>query len=321
MKSVRIPDPTLDLSKTIPDVEAKTDVPLCRVTSRHEKFSNLAYNSFREVQSKAKLLRHFLDCTGGVILDPRNMPLSELIPIVKVLTKLAHNCVFLFSDISQDEYNEDSAVVKSLEFLNCLQLPMRINEGSEVFTVDDLIRNRWQCPMFGRCSFSFILCFRNNQFQFYITNLFLQNYFLARLFTGSTTISVPSNASRLCSEQSYLKFLSSLYCGSLSSHTMKGLGAVTGNCKHLCRIDVESGDDSICYLLEQVRNPSKCSLFIGGVDSYACLTSVGAVQLASLLPRFNNVIVLKLYLRDRCAAALGTLVTSITHKTLERLSL
>ena len=78
------------------------------------------------------------------MLDPRNMPLSELIPIVKVLTKLAHNCVFLFSDISQDEYNEDSAVVKSLEFLNCLQLPMRINEGSEVFTVDDLIRNRWQ---------------------------------------------------------------------------------------------------------------------------------------------------------------------------------
>ena len=102
---------------------------------------------------------------------------------------------------------------------------------------------------------------------------------------------------------------------------MKGLGAVTGHCKHLCRIEVESGDDSICYLLKQVRNPSKCSLYSGGFDSYACLTSVGAVQLASLLPRFNNVIVLKLYLRDRCAAALDTLVTSITHKTLEKLSL
>ena len=106
---------------------------------------------------------------------------------------------------------------------------------------------------------------------------------------------------------------------------MKALGAVIGNCEHLSRIEVKDGDDSICYLLEQVRNPSKCSLTIGasntrpdvGID----LTSAGAVQLASLFPRFDNVITLSLDLRDCDAAALDTLVTNITHKTLERLIL
>jgi len=45
------------------------------------------------------------------------------------------------------------------------------------------------------------------------------------------------------------------------------------------------------------------------------------VQLASLLPRFKTVVTLELDLRDCCAAALDTLVPSITHKTLERLVL
>ena len=44
------------------------------------------------------------------------------------------------------------------------------------------------------------------------------------------------------------------------------------------------------------------------------------MQLASLLPRFN-VMVLQLSLRDCFAAALDTLVTSITHKTLKKLTL
>ena len=84
---------------------------------------------------------------------------------------------------------------------------------------------------------------------------------------------------------------------------MKALGAVIGNCKHLSRIEVKKGDDSTCYLLGQVRNPSKCSLTIDrrypGRSYDVGLTSDGAVQLASLLPRFNNVIALNLELRDR----------------------
>ena len=276
LKSVRISDPTLDLSKRIPNLEAETDVPLCDVTERHERSSDLAQNSFREFQSKAELLSHFLDCTGGVILVTANKPLSELMPNVKVLTKLAHNCVFLCSNIFvHGGSTEESCLFKSLEILNCLQLPLRITEGFKVLTVEDLIKENVQCSAFEPCVLSFILCFRNGQFQFYITKLSLGCDDHARLFTGSTTISVPSNASRLCSEQSCLKFLSSLRCPSVSNHAVKSLGALIGNCKHLSSIKVASGDDSICYLLEQVRNPSKCSLEIGDSLFYARLTSFG----------------------------------------------
>ena len=102
----------------------------------------------------------------------------------------------------------------------------------------------------------------------------------------------------------------------------------------MSRIAAEGVDDSICYLLEQVRNPSKCSVSIGKlrpplrnffrfpVDAHSThLTSFGAVRLASLLPRFNNVIALDLDLRDCSAAALDTLVANITHETLKQLTL
>ncbi|XP_078364260.1 uncharacterized protein LOC144648626 [Oculina patagonica] len=51
------------------------------------------------------------------------------------------------------------------------------------------------------------------------------------------------------------------------------------------------------------------------------LTSAAAVELASLFLRFNNIITLELDLSDCCSVAVETLVTSITHKTLERLKL
>jgi len=102
LKSVRISDPTLDLSKTIPDVETETDVPLFEVTYRHKRFSNLVHDSFRAVQSKAELFSHFLDCTGGVILVITNRLFSELMPNVNVLIKLARNCVFIFYNFLYD---------------------------------------------------------------------------------------------------------------------------------------------------------------------------------------------------------------------------
>ena len=330
LKSVRISDPTLDVSKTIPDVETDTGVSLCEVTDRHERFSNLIHDSFREVQSKAELLSHYLDCTGGVILVTGNTPLSELKQNVDVLIKLAHDCVFRFIDDVLEYLDfpflykvcvEDLVLYKSLDFLNCSKMPLRVTESSEVLTVDDFIR-KFSFERLDRSLIGSILCFRNGQFQFYITKLLLKCDAHARLFTGSTTISDPSDAPSLCSEHSCLKFLSSLRCDDLSSQTVNGLGAVIGNCKHLRRIEVVGLGDSVYYLLKQVQNPSKCSVAIELSRIGAHLTSAGAVQLASLLPRFNNVITLGLDLRnDYSAAALDTLVTSITCKTLKKLRL
>ncbi|KAJ7372129.1 DNA repair and recombination protein rad54b [Desmophyllum pertusum] len=148
----------------------------------------------------------------------------------------------------------------------------------------------------------------------------------ARLFEETTDISVPSQLSvNLCSEQSCLKFLTSLRCR-LYDQRGKVLGGVIRNSKHLKLIKVESYDDAVCDLLEQVVNPSKCSLQIGfnypHFGGRGCtLTSVGTVKLASLLPRFNNIISLCLNLSDCCASAVDTLVPSITHKTLRSLVL
>lgn len=47
-------------------------------------------------------------------------------------------------------------------------------------------------------------------------------------------------------------------------------------------------DKALCPFLEQVPNPSSCTLSIKRCD----LTSEGAVKLASLLPMFENVILI-----------------------------
>ncbi|KAL9979412.1 hypothetical protein ACROYT_G017077 [Oculina patagonica] len=319
LTSVRISDPTLDLSKTIPDVENETDVPLGDVTYRLKRFSNLVYDSFQEVRSKAELLSHCFDCTGRVVLVTRDRPISKLLPKANILTELANYCVLRFERICFYNF-EDSVINESLEFLNYLQMPQSIPESRKFFSERDLrfVGKTW---LSTACSFSSILCCRNGQFQFYITELFLECDDHARLFTESSVDSVSSSAELLC-----LKFLSSLLCHKLSGQTVKALGALIRNCKHLKRIEVGESDDSVCDLLEQVPNPSKCILTIADRDtSYSIpsihLTSAGAVQLARLLPQFHNIITLVLDLSDCCSAAVDTLVTSITHKTLEVLVL
>ena len=68
LKSVRISDPSLDLSKAIPDVEKETDVPLSDVTDRQRNFNDLVLNSFEEVKSKAGLSETCLDCLGSIFI-------------------------------------------------------------------------------------------------------------------------------------------------------------------------------------------------------------------------------------------------------------
>ena len=197
-------------------------MPISDVTYRHERFSNLAHDSFREVQSQAELLSHFLDCTDGVILVTRHRPLSELMPNVNVLIRLAHNCVFSFIDERRSFFLykcvEDSVLYKSLEFLNWLQTLLKVTDSSDVLTVEDFLR-KFYLGKSCECAFYPILYFRNGQFHFYITELSLLCADHVRVFTESTTIAIPSNAARLCSEQSCLKFLSSLSCHGLQPNS------------------------------------------------------------------------------------------------------
>ena len=114
------------------------------------------------------------------------------------------------------------------------------------------------------CSFHFIFRFRTGQSQFYITDMFLGCGGHARLITETAEIAVPSVVAKLCSEQSCLKFVRYLRCDGLNliDGIMKGLGAAIRDCKQR-RCIVVNGRDSVCDLLEQVANPSKCSLKLG----------------------------------------------------------
>ncbi len=322
---VRINDQALDLSATIPDLENETELPLCDVTDRQKWFSDLVFDSYQEVGSKAELLRNCFDCIGQMVLITR--PLSKLLPKMEELTQVTHSRVFLFPRLKKLSQSKTfvSVLYDSLEFLDCLRIPLRISESSKIFKIEDLLRTYQSVDCDHLCGFSSMLCFHNGQFQFYITDLELECHAHGRLFSEIASISVPSHSAYVCPEHSCLRFLTSLHCFErLSGEIMKDVGALIRNCGQLKMVELQKMDDSICDLLEQVPKPSSCYLKIG-VGTFragsSALTSFGAVKLAGLLPRFKNAIALKLDLSDCCASALNTLVPSITHTTLQELRL
>ena len=322
LTSLRISDPTLDVSKIVPDVENETDVPLCDVTDRHERFRNVAYDSFQEVNSKAELLSHWFDCNGGIFLVTTERPLPDLIPKVDDFTKLA------YSRGAQVIFCCDSTAYELLKFLDCLHTPISKSEGSEVFTVEDFLRN------FGNrlfiSSFSSILCFHNGKVHFYFTGMELHYDAHAKLFAESIRDSLLSPSANLCSEWSCLKFLTFIRCWcSLSGQSSRALGATIRHCEHLKSIVVKECDDTITDLLKHVRQPSKCSLEIGSFFyrtkeenvSKCDLKTSGALKFGSLISKFDNIITLCLDLSNCCSAAVDKLIASITHNTLNELVL
>ena len=329
---------TRDLSVTIPDADNKTDVPLYDLTERHWRFSDFAFNCFREVNSRTELLCRFLDGFCDVVPVPNQVLRSQFMPNVKDVSTLAPSRTFAFRIHGNDE---DPLPCTLLErFSECFHIP-RITESSEVLRVGDFLEEFQSvsgpevCQTPDNCSLHFILRFRSGQLQFYITDLFLACEDHARLFTETSDEYAPSFAA--C-----LKFTRSLQLRlKVSDEAMTGLGRAIRNCRHLNSIhvaattrylklptciDVRDGD-SVCHLLEQVPNPRECSLKLGSaVHSQGAwryvhevrLTSAGAVKLASLLPQFNNVSVLNLSFDD---AEVDALITSISHKSLKNLRL
>ena len=350
LKSVRISDPSLDLSKAIPDVENETDEPLSDVTERQEKFRDLVLFSFAEVESKAKLSSSCLDSLGNILLFSDSFPDYLLEKATDANTgSLIFNGggpprpqkAFLGSRLGGGENVILNKVVKIL-----------FTKGSKFLKVAQFLEEFENICGHCSCNFSSILCFRNDQVFFYITQLKLWCENHARLFTD---IVVPPHAVHSTSGRLCLKFLKTLECYS-TRFSMESLGAVIKHCNHLERIGCEFDDDnfdsddsdydslvsddpefgyldyddcfdfdyddsdahdSVCHLLEQVPNPGRCSLSI----RFCALTSTGAVKLASLLPRFENVILLYLSLVKCSTDAVARLVAAIKHKTLKKLVL
>ena len=239
-------------------------MPLNVVTIRQLQFNYLVLELFEEVESKAELSRTCLDCLGSVLLhSTRSLPKGLLIEAKDTSS---------FSLIS----NIGESLNKVFKIL--------VSKSSKTFNVADFLEKFENVSMSPcNCWFASILCFRNGQLYFYITDLALSCLPHTRLFTDNFSI--------LSSALNVLRFY------------------------QFCRS--EYSDDSICHLLEQVSNPHRCFLCI----ERFFLTSKGTVNFTSLLPRFQKVTRLDLDLAECSAEAVSKLFAAIKHESLKELKL
>ena len=305
LKSVRISDPSLDLSQTVPAVESATDVRLSDVTDCHWQFIVLVLDLFERVESNADLSRPCLDCLGNVLLlcSERSLPKDVL------LKKKEAKPLCLVSGITTGYFVDSPDSVLTLNRV----AKMLVTEIAEIFKVAEFFEKFNKIRCYCRCSFSSVLDFFDGQVYFNITHLKLLCKDHAALFTDYI---VPSHSSHLSSGQLSLKFLKVLDCSG-TSFLMESLGAVAKHCNHLESTEVSGGNDSLIHFLQHVPNYRRCSLSI----LFCCLSSKGAVELSYLLPRFENIIQLDLRLAECSDEAVTKLVAAIKHKTLENLTL
>ena len=322
LKSVRISDPELDLSKMIPD---GTDEPLCDITWKRQCFITLVNSSFGEVQTKTEVLRHYLNCTDGIIFVGGES-VREIIPERRILNGITLNGVVWF--VKEIFHQKAMKIYEWIEFLECLDVPLRMTENSVVVAVGEFLRKfkAIGCASHLPCDFTCILHYHNCQVFFNITHLHLHCNNHAALFHVTNLTSTPSHSTSSSSEGFCLKYLSILHIYTyVYEQTMKCLVTIFRDCKNLKEILFESVTECTCELLQYVPNPRTCRVQLGCSRSFPFgepspkLDDV--TKLAGLLPQFNNLVSLNLNLNNCCAEAVNKLVSSITHNTLEDLGL
>ena len=301
LKAVRMSDPSLDLSKTVPDVENEPDAPLSDVTDGQRRFSDLVSNAFEEVELKAELSRACLDSLGSILL------VSESFPDNVLLKGIDTNSCSLVSNGRYAYFRNFKATISRLNQM----VKKLITEGSEALKVAEFLEKF--AHVNDACDFSFVLCVRNGQVYLYITHLTYPCKNHLRLITDNV---VSSHSAHQSSGQLSLEFLKTLVYLNFE-HSMKSFGEAIKKCNHLQHLEVSNANNSFSYILKNVPNPCRCSLSV----QFSSLTSKGAVDLASLLPKFERVIRLSLSLAECSAEAVTKLVTAIKHKTLENLDL
>ena len=322
LKSVRISDLELDLSKTIPD---GTDEPLCDVTDKHIGFTKLVNSLFGEVQSKTEVFRHYLNCTDGIIfVEGRSV--RKIVPKEINLNEITLNGVVWYENVTL-HHAKLTQMYDSIEFLNQSD-PLRMTENSG--KIGEFLRkfNAFECASLSiKCDFTCILHYHNGQAFFYITSLNLNCNDHAGVFYDTRMTSTPSHSTSSSTKEFCLKFLSTLDISvPVNEQTVKCLVTIFRDCKNLKTISLGHVTKSTCELLEYVPNLHTCRVQLG--DSLyslnsdgPSLTSADVMKLAGLLPQIVNLISLGLKLNDCCDEAVTKLVCSITHKTLEELTL
>ncbi|PFX24373.1 NACHT, LRR and PYD domains-containing protein 3 [Stylophora pistillata] len=314
VKSVRISNPEVDYSRLVPDFQEETCKSQPDITLDHEKFNYLLNNCFEEVQSKAELLDLFFDCFGRVV-----RVISFLLSILEKM-KMDHNISpLIHSDVKFDfswsfqqlvvAYPDNLLKLSFLtNYLDCGDTIVKIGESAESITLKDFLEEGLK-EIDCSCTFNFILCFHKGQYQFYVTELILRCNHHAKLFIGTTASSAQSRSRDWSSEQSCLQFLRVLEC------------------------DILSGDksfqfcDMFCDVMQSVPNPNNCLLKVSlprideeDYEEYR-LTTAKVEKLSRSLRPFTRIERFALDVNNCSAAAVETLLTSVTRATLKELDL
>ena len=171
LELVRMSDPSLDLTATVPDVE-ETDKPLSAVTERHHTFFYLVSISFEEVQSKGELSRNCFDCVGGVFLDG-DLP-SKLLQLKDSNSCLSTDWSIHFDFTSHFPHNLSSPFSLSLLTLETLKRLKNIN--TEIPKMCDFVERFLDCKCdsittYYSCGFAAILSYNSGKVRFFIRDL------------------------------------------------------------------------------------------------------------------------------------------------------
>ena len=316
LKSVRISDPELDLSKTI----------LCDITWKRQCFITLVNNLFGQVQSKTEFLRHYFSCTDGIIFV-QGGSVNKIVPERRNLNGITLNGVVWGGYMSLDSAKLNE-LYESIDFLDCLHVPLRMTENSG--EIGEFLRkfHAVKCAArFLECGFTCILHYRNGQAFFYITRLNLCCDDHVGVLYDMCMTSTPSHSTSSSTKEFCMKFLSFVNISvPVEEQTVKCLVTIFRDCKNLKNISLSHVTKSTCELLEYLPIPRTCGVKFFDSTAFPLFseslpTSADVMKLAGLLPQINNLISLHLNLNDCCAEAVTKLVFSITHKTLQTLKL
>ena len=338
LELVRMSDPSLDLTATVPDVE-ETDKPLSAVTERHHTFFYLVSISFEEVQSKGELSRNCFDCVGGVFLDG-NFPF-ELLQLMDCNSFLSTDWSIHFDFAFEIPLDYSSHKLYSLYMLKTLKRLKNVN--TEIPKMCDFVKRFLNCECDfistydGSCGFTAILSYNSGKVRFFIRDLKLLCSKHAKVFIEADGITTVTDFSTLRSGLFSLKFLTSLqvYDDFLDTCNAEEPLALIRNCgKSLNSIELRNIEPAFVWMVRLVQEiptlTEKCSWEIGelyedtrdcGGCSCCVLTPKGAEQLISLLPHFRNTITLCLDVKHCSSSAAAKLVESITHEQLQFLVL
>ncbi|XP_068685950.1 NACHT, LRR and PYD domains-containing protein 6-like [Montipora foliosa] len=206
LKSVRINDPSLDLSEAMPGEDHKFK-PLQEVVMGHLFFGRFVFYCFEEVQSKEELAKLCADCFVGITV------LTEPPSYLSLLFSGVISWTFIVGPFEIRSFEiVVSTLYKVAETLNCLDAPMKITENSENVPLGAFLRKFLDVEC-KECSFTSILHIHDGDLNIYFRDLLLNCAAHVGLFTESAqAATLPCHSANFLPGNSSLKFVQCLCC-------------------------------------------------------------------------------------------------------------